>query len=418
MAEMKNGEEFHYFEDDEISLLDLLLVLARQKKIIMGITTLFVVVAIIASLLMTKVYQASTRILNPVQRPSFASLMEEKAGLMGDLLSFGPTGDNVYVSMLKSRSLQDQLLDRFVSNGWRDMVGAGKEMRRHDFVAENIGEMSVTEEKNGTILVTVSYTDQYKVADIANAYVEELQHMADHFFSTEAAQRRGYYENELDHAREALAQAEKSLREFQEKTGVYMGDAQLTANIQNRVNMRAQIAAREIQLRSLLSYATHQNPKVVKLEKEINGLKEEIARLELVTDSGDPLNPVGGMPAARFEYLEKFRDWKFQEVLYNTLLKMYETSRLDEAYTPVTIQVLDKAVTPEQRIKPKRKMMVVLAAMLGLFVSIFCAFLAEAWSRAEKDPEQKKKLKEFKEALGVHWLQRVLKGLVPSRSSR
>lgn len=182
MAEMKNGEEFHYFEDDEISLLDLLLVLARQKKIIMGITTLFVVVAIIASLLMTKVYQASTRILNPVQRPSFASLMEEKAGLMGDLLSLGPTGGNVYVSMLKSRSLQDQVLDRFVSNGWRDMVGAGKEMRRHDFVAENIGEMSVTEEKNGTILVTVSYTDQYKVADIANAYVEELQHMADHFF--------------------------------------------------------------------------------------------------------------------------------------------------------------------------------------------------------------------------------------------
>lgn len=300
--------------------------------------------------------------------------------------------------------MQDRILDRFASANWREELEISQEMKRLDVVQKYIGELSVAEETNGTILISVNYTDQQKVAEIANAYVDELRYMADSFFVTEATQRRLYYEKELESARKALSAAENLLQEFQEKTGVYMGEAQLTANIQNRINMRAQIAAKEIQLRSLLSYATRQNPEVVKLEREIKGLNEEIERLEMNTGSNDPLNPVGGMPAARFEYLDKYRDWKFKEVLYSTLLKMYETARLDESYTPVVIQVLDEAVTPEHRIKPKRKLMVIMAGMLGLFVSIFCAFVIEAWQRATKDPEQSQKMHELKQTLGLKWM--------------
>ena len=174
-----------------------------------------------------------------------------------------------------------------------------------------------------------------------------------------------------------------------------MGEAQLTANIQNRINLRAQVAAREIQLNSLLAYATPQNPEAVKLRNQIDALKAEIQRLEEQPDPGDPLNPAGGMPAARFEYLEKYRDWKFQEVLYSTLLKFFETARLEEASHPVVIQVLDKADPPELRFKPKRKLMVILATMLGFFVAVFAAFAADFVRRAKQDPEQSAKLQEF-----------------------
>ena len=399
------GREFAGWDEygeEGLSLLDLLLVLARRKRLIFRVTALLAVAGIAASLLMTEIYDSSSRILNPVQKSSVLNLMEQQAGAVADLLSVGEKG-NVYVSMLKSRNVQDRVLDRFAPKNWRDLAGPGKEMKRKDLVGEFIGELAVTAEKDNTILVTVSYTDQGKVADIANAYVEELQILANEFVLSEAAQRRGYFEAELGKARKALSDTEARFREYQEKTGVYMGEAQLTANIQNRINMRAQIAAKEIQLRSLLSYATRQNPEVVKLQKEITGLKEEIARLEEDPGTGDPLNPQGGMPAARFEYLEKYREWKFQEILYNTLLKLFETARLDEAYTPVVIQVLDRAVTPEQRSSPNRKLIVVLAAFLGFFLSVFLAFVAEAWKRASEDPEQKHKVEEFRRAL---WLDR------------
>ena len=255
------------------------------------------------------------------------------------------------------------------------------------------------EDKDGTISLSVIYTDPEKAAEIANTYIEGLKWMADTFAVTGASQRRLYLERELEKARFALNQAETAFRDYQQETGVYMGEAQLTANIQNRINLRAQMAAREIQLNSLLAYATPQNPEAIKLRNQIEALKAEILRLEEQTDPGDPLNPTGGMPAARFEYLEKYRDWKFQEVLYNTLLKFFETARLEEASTPVVIQVLDKADPPEERFKPKRKLMVILATMLGFFVAVFAAFVAEFIRKAGEDPEQSAKLKEFTDAL-------------------
>jgi len=110
---------------------------------------------------------------------------------------------------------------------------------------------------------------------------------------TEASQRRFYYEQELGKARVALSRSEANLREFQERTGVYMGQAQLSANIQNRINLRARIAGKQIQLKSLLTYTTPQNPEVMKLQSEIDALREEVQQLEQVTSTPDPLNPEG-----------------------------------------------------------------------------------------------------------------------------
>lgn len=388
-------------EDDEISLLDLLLVLARQKKLIFRITAAFAIAAVIISLVMTKQYKATARIMNPVEQSTMASLLSQQlGGGIADVIAPDAKG-NIYVGMLKSRTLQDWVLDRFADPGWRETTGLGKENSRITVVAESIGEVEAAEDKDGTISVSVIFTDPYKAADIANAYLEGLKWMADTFSVTAASQRRLYLEKELAKARLALNKAEAAFQAYQQNTGVYLGDAQLTANIQNRINLRAQVAAREIQLKALLDYATKQNPEAIKIRNQINALKNEIARLEDKPDASDPLNPTGGMPAARFEYLEKFREWKFQEVLHGTLMKFFESARLEEASNPVVIQVLDSASPPEQRFKPNRKLMVILATMLGFFVAVFAAFVAEFIRRAKEDPEQSAKMREFSEALDI-----------------
>ncbi|HQL02054.1 MAG: Tyrosine-protein kinase etk [Synergistetes bacterium ADurb.Bin155] len=388
-------------EDDELSLLDLMLVLARHKRLIFRVTAAFAILAVIVSLVMTKQYKATARILNPVEQSAMATLLQQQlGGGVAELIKPDIKG-NVYVGMLKSRTLQDWVLDRFGPEGWRETTGHGKENLRKDIVKEYIGEAEALEDKDGTISLSVVYTDPVKAAAIANAYIEGLKWMADTFAVTGASQRRLYLEKELEKARASLNRAEADFQKYQQSTGVYMGEAQLTANIQNRINLRAQVAAREIQLNSLLAYATPQNPEAVKLRNQIDALKAEIQRLEEQPDPGDPLNPAGGMPAARFEYLEKYRDWKFQEVLYSTLLKFFETARLEEASHPVVIQVLDKADPPELRFKPKRKLMVILATMLGFFVAVFAAFAADFVRRAKQDPEQSAKLQEFSQALNL-----------------
>ena len=174
-------------DDDEISLLDLMLGLARHKKLIFRITAAFAIAAIILSLVMTKQYKATARILNPVEQSAMATLLTQQlGGGVAELIKPEIKG-NIYVGMLKSRTLQDWVLDRFGPEGWRDITGYGKKNLRKDIVEEYIGEADALEDKDGTISLSVVYTDPVKAAEIANAHVEGLKWMADTFAVTGAS---------------------------------------------------------------------------------------------------------------------------------------------------------------------------------------------------------------------------------------
>ncbi len=89
-------------EDDEISLLDLMLVLARHKKLIFRITAGFAIAAIILSLVMTKQYKATARILNPVEQSAMATLLTQQlGGGVAELIKPEIKG-NIYVACSKA----------------------------------------------------------------------------------------------------------------------------------------------------------------------------------------------------------------------------------------------------------------------------------------------------------------------------
>ncbi|MBO8154702.1 GNVR domain-containing protein [Thermovirga sp.] len=388
-----------FTEEEEISLIDVFFILAKHKFLIFWITFLFCISAVIISLLMTPQYKAQVRILNPKQGASVMAFIPEEMRQLANIALPGIKEGNTYVGILESRTVEDYVLDRFAPENWREMVGLGKEWTREELVKEYIGEKQITETEDGLIEISVVFEDPTKAAAIANAYVDALKEVERHLSITEISQRRLYYEKELEKARQNLLKSEAEFKEFQEKTGVYSGQIQLTANTQSRINLRAKITAKEIQLKSMLLYATNKNPEVVKLKEEISLLQRELAELESKPESGDPLNPQGGMPAATIEYLQKYRDWRFNETIYETLLKLYESARMQEAADPVIIQVLDEAYPPDKRFKPKRKLMVIVAIILGFFVAVMVAFIKEFILSASQDEAQREKIKVIKEAM-------------------
>ena len=123
----------------------------------------------------------------------------------------------------------------------------------------------------------------------------------------------------------------------------------------------------------------------------------QLEKLEAGQGSGqDPLNPAGGMPQARLEYMRLLREAKFNEYLYGLLQKQFEMAKLGEVKDAAVIQVIDDAVPPQVRFKPKRRLMVMLAAVLGFFLSVFAAFFLEFLENARRDPESAAKLDAFK----------------------
>jgi uncharacterized protein involved in exopolysaccharide biosynthesis len=94
-----------------------------------------------------------------------------------------------------------------------------------------------------------------------------------------------------------------------------------------------------------------------------------------LSGEGDILVPTGRVPQAGLEYLRSLRDVKYHEALFELIAKQYEFARLDEAREASLIQVLDRAVPPDKKSRPRRALIVVLTGVVLGLLSALWAFL-------------------------------------------
>jgi tyrosine-protein kinase Etk/Wzc len=373
--------------EDEIDLREMVRALSRRRRLILGITAASAVVAVVVSLLLPVYYKAETRILPPQDKGSnlAAQLMGQAGGLIA--LAGGTAGaksqGELFVAMTKSRTVLDRMVDRF------ELMKLYKGKYREDARKNLIGFLKVQEDrKSGIISLTVEDQDPKRAADMANAFVEELKSLAGGLALSEAGQRRMFFEDQLRQTKVSLASAEEEVKGFQQRTGMIQVDAQARAIIEGIARLRAGIAVKEVEAKVLRSFATAQNPDLQRVEEEIRALRIELEKVETSKGHGfDPLMPSGRVPEMGMEYLRKLRQLKYNETIFELLSKQYELAKLDEARDAVVIQVIDRAVPPERKSRPKRALIVSLATVTMIFLSILIVLLLEhPWKKSGKPP--------------------------------
>jgi uncharacterized protein involved in exopolysaccharide biosynthesis len=162
-------------------------------------------------------------------------------------------------------------------------------------------------------------------------------------------------------------------------------DAQGRAIIEGIARVRANISVKEVEARVVRSFATGRNPDLLRIEEELKALRSELGKLESPKAGGfDPLMSSGRIPETAVEYLRKLRQLKYQETLFEVLSQQYELAKLDEAKSAVVIQVIDPAVPPERKSRPRRAAIVLLATALGFACAVAAAAFLE-WSRKRRE---------------------------------
>jgi uncharacterized protein involved in exopolysaccharide biosynthesis len=382
-----------YRDDDEISLLDIAIVLAKHKKLILGLPLLAAIVTAGITLLMPDIYTGRAVIMPPQQQQSTAAAM---LGQLGALTGLAPSSlgiknpNDLYVGILKSRSIADALIERFKL---KDLYEEDTLVETRKALADNT---SITAGRDGLIVIEVDDEDPRRAADMANAYVEELEKLTSRLAVTEAAQRRLFFERQLAQAKEDLIKAEQSLRRTQEKTGLVQLDAQGKAMIEAAATLRAQIAAREVELAAMRTYATEDNPDFRRVSQELVGLRAELRKMASTSDGADLFIPTGKIPAAGVEYVRAYRDVKYAETIFELMAKQFELAKIDEARDAAVIQVVDGAVPPDRKSKPRRTLIVLLTGLIAGLLAVVGAAITEAASSARRDPEQVARLEEFR----------------------
>jgi tyrosine-protein kinase Etk/Wzc len=387
----------HYQEDDEISLLDIAIVLAKHKKLILGLPLLAALITAGITLLMPNIYTGRAVLMPPQQQQSTAAAMLGQIGALAGVAnnSLGIRNPNdLYGGMLKSRTVADAVIEQF---NLQALYEKETMVETREALADNT---SITSGKDGLIVIEVDDEDPQRAADMANAYVAELEKLTSNLAVTEAGQRRLFFEKQLLQAKEDLAKAEVGLKETQEETGLVQLDQQGRAMIEAVATLRAQIVVREVELAAMRSFATENNPEFIKTQQEVTSLRAELRKLERGTGTGgDMLVPTRNIPAAGLAYARSFREVKYAETIFELMAKQFELAKMDEARDAAVIQVVDIGVPSDRKSKPYRTLIVFLVGTVALIISISLACVLEIRDRASKRARFSMKIAELKSQL-------------------
>ena len=383
--------------DDEVSLLDLLIVLAKHKRLVFGIPFAAAIAAAIVSLLLPNVYTGTARMLPPQQSASASSALLTQLGALGGLAgaaggALGRNPSDLYIGMLKSRTVADNLISRF------ELKKVYEQSLQSSARSTLQGNTTIVAGRDAIIVIEVDDKDPRRAAELANAYVDELVKLTKDLAVTEASQRRLFFERQLLQAKDNLTAAEVAARQGLQKGGLAQADAQGRSMIAVTARLRAEISAKEVQLGGMRTFAAEGNPELQRTQQELESLRRELARVE----GSSPIAAAGKGDAkgnTGLDNLGRLRDVKYYEFLYELLAKQYELAKIDEAKDAMVIQVMDKAIEPDRKSKPKRSQIVLLWTFGALFAAIVWVFVREAAARAKAVPERASRIRALLEQL-------------------
>jgi tyrosine-protein kinase Etk/Wzc len=376
--------------------------LAYRKWLIAKATGITLALGLVLCLVLPVRYTAVTKLMPPQQSPSSASLLMNQltnsgasslAALAGGGLGLKNPND-IYVGLLNSRSVADAIIQKFnLAQIYRakDMTAAREKLAKYT---------AITSLKEGFIVVAVSDKDKKRAAQMANAYTDELRTLTKSLAVTEASQRRLFFEEQLKQAKEALVSAELAFQQVQQKKGLVQLDAQARAMIEGFAQLRAKVAAKEVEVQAVRSYTTENNPELQLAERELSSLQAEASQMEQRNrSSGFAEMGLADVPGAGLEYLRADHELRYRQALFDMLIKQYDAARMDEAKEAVIIQVVEPAIEPDRKSSPKRGLILVLCGLVGFFAGCVLALVLWWKELLRFDPIASRRLEELNRAL-------------------
>ena len=252
--------------------------------------------------------------------------------------------------------------------------------------------VKVTEEG----LISLSYEDKDKIrtAKVANRFVEELDRVNQETSASQAKNARVFIEERLVQTQMELTRAEENLKRFKEENKTILLDDQMRAAIEKAADLKAQLVSSEIDLNVLSKTMSSSHPQIRSLRSRINEIKKQLEILQLGNQTENTKGktvldvPFTEVPSLSLKLARLVREVKIQEGVFELLTQQYEQYKIQETKDTPTIQVLDRAVPPEKRVKPKRALLVVLSGILSIFASTVFIFGLEYFKRSkQKNPE-------------------------------
>jgi capsule polysaccharide export protein KpsE/RkpR len=352
------------------SALEALQMLWEKRRILYRVAAWSCAIGIFVALVIPNEYESSISIMPPDSMNTSGTMLAalaskaspELAAMAGNLLSTKGSGA-LFVDLFRSRTVQDRVVDRLNLQKvyWsRYKQDARKKLDSRTGVSED--------RKSGVISLTVTDKSAQRARDIAQAYVEELNHLVSQVSTSSARRERIFIEQRLDGVKSDLEDAEKQFGAFASKNSTLDIKEQTKAMVESAGVLQGQLIASQSELQSLEQTYTGSNVRVRSLQARVDELKRQLQKLQgtdasLVSDAVQPdqmYPPIRKLPLLGVEWADLYRRMKIQETVYELLNQQYELARIQEAKEIPTVNIVDPANVPERKSFPPRLLIVLL----------------------------------------------------------
>lgn len=363
-----------------LGLLDVLLLLSGHLRLLVLLPLAAGCVMLGATYLMAPIYTASVQLMAPQQSSTTAAALLGSlggaAGALGGSLGGLKNPADQWVGLLQSRTIADALVQRFKL---QELYESPYRFQARDKLAQR---SRISAGKDGLIDIEVDDENPERAAGLAAAYAEELQKLSNSLAVTEAAQRRVFFQKRLEETKGALVKAEVALKEGGISANVLKTSPE--AAVGQLAQAQAAVAAQEVRVAVMRGSMTSGNPELQSAQRELESLREQLRRAEQAQPGQ------GSGPAA--QYVARYREFKYQETLFELFARQYELARADEAKDGALIQVVDAVEVPEYKSRPRRGQLAVLVSLGTLVLCISYVLTRQALRLAHQNPATSAKL--------------------------
>ena len=323
-------------------------VIARRWKELLGAALLGAGIAIGITFLLPPKFRSTTIVLPPQQGQSAAGAALSSLNNLATLAGGGvKTPADQYASLLDTTTVRERIIARF---NLLNVYGVDLHEKARK-ILEKRTHVTLGK-KDGLLAIEVEDESATRAADMANAYVDELRRLTSTLAVTEAQQRRVFFESKLQDTKARLVTAQQALQDSGLSQGAVNTEPRAAA--ENYASLRAQLTAASVTLETMHSTLADTSPEVQRQQATVQALQREINKLEAssVEAQGQP------------DYIGKYREFKYQETLFDLMAKQYELARVDEAREGALIQVIDVAKPAERRSFPVRSYFAIVGFVL------------------------------------------------------
>jgi uncharacterized protein involved in exopolysaccharide biosynthesis len=361
-----------YLDDEGPSLMELAGVLGGHLKLLVAGPLLVGLAALAYTFWVAPTFTAVTTFLPPQQQQSAATSLLASLGPLANLAGANAgalrTPADQYVAFMQSATVSDRIVEHF------KLMQEYEAQYRVDARKRLAGNVRITVgKKDGLITVEVDDKRPDRAAEIANRYVDELRRMTGTIAVSEAQQRRMFFEHQLTQTRDRLTEAQLALQASGFSQGALKAEPKAAA--EGYAKLQAEVTATEVRLQATRKNLADETPEVRQLQAALGALRGKLERMEQATD-------IRGSP----DYVGKYREFKYQETLFELYSRQYELARVDESREGALIQVVDVATPPERKSKPKRAVTAVVTTLVTLLVLAGFVLARDSWRRRRAGP--------------------------------